>query len=192
MLYLASTSPRRQQLLKQAGLKFRVVPPVVDEWNITQADPGALVLHNSYLKALSVSEQYSDAPVLAADTAVAINGRVLNKPEGMDEACQMLRVLSAQTHIVYTGICLVYRQKNLELKRCIKCRVSFNVLDEEGMQRYFSLVNPLDKAGAYGIQEGRNLIIDYYEGALSNIMGLPIKEILYWLNYFRLSSNYLE
>lgn len=186
-LILASQSPRRADLLRSLGLEFVVLPALVDEWEAADADPEALVLHNAELKAQTVARQQPQDWVLAADTTVALDGEVLNKPVDMLEACSMIKKLSGRTHTVFTGVCLRHNQGAVRaLSACICSSVTFKELDEPCIAEYFKLVNPLDKAGAYGIQEGRELIIEGFTGSLSNIMGLPVEQVVAWLDQLQL------
>ncbi len=174
-LILASASPRRKELLSKLGVPFEVlVAPVVEHEEAT-AEPRAMVLHNAALKAAWVCAARPGALVLAADTTVALDGRVLNKPRDLAEAREMLRHLSGRTHTVYTGVCLWRRPGGPEITHCETSSVTFRGFDDAVISRYFEIVNPLDKAGAYGIQEGRELILHKYTGSLSNIMGLPLE-----------------
>jgi len=220
-LILASASPRRKELLARLGLPFEVVVAPVTEHEEPTAEPRAMVLHNAALKAAWVCERRPGALVLAADTTVALDNRVLNKPSGMAEARAMLKKLSGRTHTVYTGVCLkcaagtpfhcvrdcdekigragdasqpnsslpntkdemsasgkIKKQNvfdNMDITHCETSEVTFRALDDDTITRYFDIVNPLDKAGAYGIQEGRELILESYSGSLANIMGLPLE-----------------
>jgi septum formation protein len=190
-LLLASASPRRKELLARLGVAFEVmVAPVVEHEEAT-AEPRGMVLHNAALKAAWVCARRPGAWVLAADTTVALDNQVLNKPRDLAEARGMLQKLSGRTHTVYTGVCLWRRVGPLsdgrlgeaslpeiapnEISHCETSEVTFRALDDATITRYFALVNPLDKAGAYGIQEGRELILESYTGSLANIMGLPIE-----------------
>lgn len=202
-LLLASASPRRKELLAKLGVAFEVlVAPVVEHEEPT-AEPRAMVLHNAKLKAAWVCGRNPGALVLAADTTVALDNRVLNKPKDLAEARAMLRKLSGRTHVVYTGVCLWQKVGTplrgvrpeetpsgrhggrpssnpdsafaLQITHCETSEVTFRAFNDDDITRYFSIVNPLDKAGAYGIQEGRELILQKYTGSLSNIMGLPME-----------------
>ncbi len=184
-LFLASASPRRRQLLDELGVRFTIEPAEVDEL-AEDADPRQLVLHNCELKADAVAARHPDSPVLGADTTVAIDGCVLNKPADLAQARIMLNRLSDRTHVVHTGICLIFRARGIRESRCVSSEVTFHELDEGRIERYFKIVDPLDKAGAYGIQEGRELIIESYRGSLSNIMGLPVEETIGLLKEFDL------
>lgn len=172
-LILASASPRRRELLAQLGRPFDVVVADVTEHEAEDADPRAMVAHNAALKADWVARQFSDAFVLGADTTVFIDRTVLNKPRDLDDARNMLRRLAGRTHTVFTGVAL--RASSLQIDEGVTSRVTFRAFDDAVIDAYFRVVNPLDKAGAYGIQEGRELIIDRWEGSFSNIMGLPME-----------------
>jgi len=188
ILVLASESPRRRQLLDELGIRFKVEPADIDEL-AEEADPRQLVLHNCELKAAEVAARHPDSPVLGADTTVSIDGCVLNKPAGLAQARVMLKRLSGRTHVVYTGICLIFRDRGIRESLCVSSEVTFQELDEGRIERYFKIVDPLDKAGAYGIQEGRELIIESYRGSLSNIMGLPVEETINMLETFGLFES---
>ena len=179
-LVLASSSPRRRNLLNEMGLRFAVVPAAVEEWFEAGADPRSLVLHNCRLKTEFVVADgaHAHCPVLGADTTVALDGVILNKPGDLEDARRMLGQLSGRTHTVFTGICLIFRERNIDETLCVTSEVTFRQLDEEGISRYLSIVDPLDKAGAYGIQEGREIILENLEGSFSNVMGLPVEETL--------------
>ena len=173
VLYLASASPRRAQLLEEMGVSFVVQPAQVEENEDPLADPGQLVCANARAKARSVALQYPEALVLGCDTTVSLDGQNLNKPADLEEARAMLLRLSGRAHTVYTGVCLIDGQTATEELSAVSSRVFFKTLNDTLISRYFQIVNPLDKAGAYGIQEGRDLIVERWEGSLSNIMGLP-------------------
>lgn len=175
-------------MLDKIGVRFTVEPAEVEELD-EAADPRRLVLHNCELKAASVAARHPDSPVLGADTTVAIDGCVLNKPADLAQARLMLERLSGRTHVVYTGICLIFKDRGISEVRCVSSEVTFHELDEGCIERYFKIVDPLDKAGAYGIQEGRELIIESYLGSLSNIMGLPVEETIGLLKKFDLFES---
>lgn len=176
-LQLASASPRRRILLDTMNLRYEVRPAQVEEFEDPDAVPQSLVFHNARIKAEYIARQYPAHPVLAADTTVSINGYILNKPVDMQEAWEMLSTLSGNTHTVYTGICMIFSDKGIEEIECVASNVTFRKLDDNTISRYFELVNPLDKAGAYGIQEGKELIIESFEGSFTNIMGLPVEKV---------------
>lgn len=172
-LVLASASPRRAELLTRMGLSFEVWPAAVSEWEAEDAPPAGLVRHNAELKAGHVAVRRPESLVLAADTTVALGNLVINKPVDLDDARGMLRRLSGQTHRVYTAIALRAEAAGIRELHHVISEVSFKELSAADIENYFQLVNPLDKAGAYGIQEGSDLIIDQLRGSLTNVMGLP-------------------
>ncbi len=172
---LASASPRRKQLLAETGLVFEVVVADVTEHEDPATDPRVMVTHNAALKADWVAQKHPDAYVLGADTTVFIDERVLNKPVDLDDARRMLRQLSGRTHTVFTGVALRRLSDNLRIDEGVTSEVTFKRFDDAVIDAYFKIVNPLDKAGAYGIQEGRELIIAGWNGSFSNIMGLPME-----------------
>ncbi|OHE82209.1 MAG: septum formation protein Maf [Verrucomicrobia bacterium RIFCSPLOWO2_12_FULL_64_8] len=175
-LILASASPRRRELLARLGLPFNVVIPEVAEHEATDADPRAMVLHNAALKAGWVAARHPAAFVLGADTTVCLDDFVLNKPADPAAARAMLRRLAGRTHTVHTGLVLRRARDGLELSEAVASEVTFKPLDEDAITRYLRLVNPLDKAGAYAIQEGTDLIIAGWRGSYTNIVGLPLDE----------------
>ncbi len=175
-LILASASPRRRELLAQLGLPFEIVVAGVTEHEDPATDPRVMVAHNAALKAEWVAECHPGAFVLGADTTVFIDGTVLNKPADLTGARAMLRRLAGRTHTVFTGLALRRAAAGLRLDDGVASEVTFKAFDDAVIDAYFRLVNPLDKAGAYGIQEGRELIIAGWRGSFTNIMGLPVEE----------------
>lgn len=175
-LILASASPRRRELLRQIGIPFTVEVAAVQENEAPDHDPRELVLENAALKADAISQGHPHAWVLGADTTVCVDETVLNKPADLAEAKAMLRRLSGRTHTVFTGLALRHRSQGVRLDRGVESRVVFRTLTEEVIETYLSRVHPLDKAGGYAIQEHGDLIVERYEGSLSNIIGLPLDE----------------
>ena len=172
---LASASPRRTELLRAAGIPHTVEVADVMEHEDPRTDPREMVLHNARLKAAAVARLHPDALVLGADTTVALGDRALNKPADLAESRAMLRSLSGREHVVHTGVCLLCPALGLEEAHDVTAWVRFRPLSEEDITRYQALVNTLDKAGAYGIQEGREIIIDAFQAPISTIMGLPVE-----------------
>lgn len=174
-LILASASPRRRELLGQLGLPFDVVVAGVTEHEAEDADPRLMVAHNAALKADWVAARHPDAFVLGADTTVFLDSTVLNKPASLADARVMLRRLAGRTHTVFTGVALRCVSRGVRVDEGVSSEVTFRAFDDRTIDAYFEVVNPLDKAGAYGIQEGRELIIDHWKGSFTNIMGLPME-----------------
>jgi len=176
-LYLASASPRRAELLQRMGLCFEIRPTHVEEDDSGSEGPELMVLANAKLKASTLAEELPEALVLGSDTTVAFDQHVLSKPTDMEDARRMLRMLSGRTHTVYTAVSLYWKAGGLAHTFVERSDVRFQNLDDARIEQYFALMNPLDKAGAYGIQEGRELIIDSVDGSVENVMGLPIQTL---------------
>ena len=162
-------------LLREAGLPHRVVVAAVTEHEDPTTDPAKMVLHNARLKAAAVSRLHPEALVLGSDTTVALGDRALNKPADLTESRAMLRSLSGREHTVHTGVCLLCPALKIDEAHDVTAWVRFRPLTDDDIARYQGLVNTLDKAGAYGIQEGREIIIADYQQPISTIMGLPVE-----------------
>ena len=175
--YLASASPRRAELLQRMGLRFEIRPTHVEEDDSGTEGPEQMVRENARLKAATLAGAEPDSLVLGSDTTVAIDGLVLSKPVDMADAGRMLRLLSGRTHTVFTAVALHWTAGQLEHIFIERSAVRFQELDAARIENYFRQMNPLDKAGAYGIQEGRELIIDSVEGSVENVMGLPTQRL---------------
>lgn len=176
-LILASASPRRRELLERIGLRFEVFPADVEEDNNPVHGPAEMVAANAALKAKALSPMHPDALVLGSDTTVALEDEVLNKPTDLIEARDMLLRLSGRIHTVYTAVALYWRAGELQEVFTESSKVHFKVFGDEVVNRYFQLVNPLDKAGAYGIQQAGEMIIESVVGSVENVMGLPIQAL---------------
>lgn len=175
-IVLASASPRRRELLTQIGVRFRVEVSDADETPIDREAPDAYVLRVARDKALDVRRRCGgEEPVLAADTAVVIDGNILGKPADRDEARQMLRRLSGRTHEVYSGIALALPDGSVH-DRLNVTRVTFAPLDEAWIERYCETGDSLDKAGAYGVQGWAGEKISRIDGSFYGVMGLPLFE----------------
>jgi len=157
------------------GLTFAVIAAPITEHEAADAEPRAMVLHNAALKADWVAERHPEAVVLGADTTVFIDHTVLNKPADLTAARAMLKQLSGRTHTVFTGVSVRHRVRGFKHDEGVASQVTFKVLTDEVIDRYFAQINPLDKAGGYGIQSGADLIVAGYEGSLTNIVGLPVE-----------------
>jgi len=176
-IVLASASPRRSVLLARAGVAFEVVVSPAEEIHDASLKPDVLCELNAGLKADAVALVRPDATVIAADTLVFIDDLPLGKPADLDEARAMLRRLSGRTHQVCTGVCVIH-PGGMKNSFHGLTEVTFRELDEAAISGYFSLVNPLDKAGAYGIQEHGERIISGICGSFDNVMGLPVDKVL--------------
>lgn len=173
-IILASQSPRRRELLGQMGLRgFQVISPDVDEHVEGNPSPAALVEELSLRKARAVAEEADgDDLIIAADTVVALDGAVLGKPADERDAFSMLSALSGNRHMVYTGVTV------LRGERAVTCheetRVTFRELEPDEISSYIRTGEPMDKAGAYGIQGLGALLVSGLEGDYFNVMGLPV------------------
>jgi septum formation protein len=174
-LILASASPRRRELLAQLRVPFEVVVAEVTEHEDPATDPRIMVAHNAALKADWVAERNPDAVVLGADTTVFLDGTSINKPRDLNEARAMLRRLSGREHTVYTGIALRRLSTGLRIDQGVSSQVEFKPFGDDVIERYVLLVNTLDKAGAYSIQDQTDMIVAGFRGSFSNIMGLPME-----------------
>ncbi len=175
-LVLASASPRRRELLTQAHIPFVCHPADIDESTVEAASPEALVQKLASLKSLAVAQELQTQQlILGADTVVALDGRIFGKPATMDEAAAMLHALSGRTHAVITGVAL--RRGDQCITRACITSVTFKTLSNNDIAHYHSLVNPLDKAGAYAIQEHGDLIIESINGSRTNVIGLPLEMV---------------
>lgn len=176
---LASASPRRHRLLSLLVTDFDVVPAGIDETPSTGEAPAAMVQRLATAKACAVVEgidRRDDEPVvIAADTTVDLDGRILGTPADVDEARAMLMALSGRTHLVHTG--LAVRHRDVEHCGLVTTEVGFSVLEPELVEAYLRTGEPLDKAGAYGIQGLGSALVCSVQGSLSNVIGLPIDEL---------------
>jgi len=172
MLILASASPRRQKLLRNAGITFRVLPTGLSEIPLAGETPRACVERLARQKALAVSHAHPGEWVLGADTIVVVDGEILGKPVDEADAARMLRLLSGRTHEVTTGVCLA--GKAIEDVRAETTRVTMIALREDDIRDYIASGEPMDKAGAYAIQGRASRWIPRIEGDHANVVGLPV------------------
>jgi nucleoside triphosphate pyrophosphatase len=177
LLILASASPRRAELLRQLSLAFKVVPAKVTEIHHEQMTARELAQINAYRKARTVAKQFPDALVLGADTLVYLEAALFGKPETLEEAFRMLEQLQGRTHEVITGLCLLHLRNHRQAVFAETTAVTFHRLDEACIRRYLSTVDPLDKAGAYAIQEQGDMIVEKIAGSYTNVVGLPLERL---------------
>lgn len=181
-IILASGSPRRRELLGGTGLTFEVIPSPAEEIHDPMMPPGALCEENARLKASAVAHENPSTWVIGADTLVFLNDHPLGKPADRAEAAAMLAALSGCVHEVRTGVCVI-DPSGRETMFHETTRVTFRHLDQAAIREYHALVNPLDKAGAYGIQEHGDRIIERIDGPFDNVMGLPVDRLLALLGH---------
>ena len=177
-LVLASTSPRRYDLMRDAGLNFIVIPAGIEEVHDEATPVADLTRLNAALKARWVAERHPEAWVIGADTLVSIGGVALGKPADWEEARSMLRRLAGQTHEVGTAVCLIHAANGECREFLERTWVTFKVLREAEIDHYLTLINPLDKAGGYAAQEHGEVIIERVVGDYSNVVGLPMARLL--------------
>jgi septum formation protein len=176
-LILASASPRRVELLRQLSFDFTVVPGDVPEIHHDQLTARELCQVNAYRKARATAKSFPDALVLAADTLVHLETALFGKPATLEEAYQMLERLQGRTHQVVTGVCLLHLRKHRQAVFAESTAVTFHPLDAVKIRRYLNQVNPLDKAGAYAIQEQGDMIVEKIVGSYTNVVGLPVERL---------------
>lgn len=175
-LILASRSPRRHQLLAQIGVRFEVVVADVDESVLQGETPAAYVRRLARAKALEVlRREKGRLPVMGSDTAVILDSAILGKPVDRDDAVKMLRALSGRTHEVYSAVALALDENRVE-ERINVSRVTFAELTAEWIEAYCDSGDPMDKAGAYGVQGRAGERIERIEGSFYGVMGLPLYE----------------
>ena len=184
MLILASSSPRRSELLTAAGIEFINVPVNVDETILKLEPPGDHVRRLALEKAKTAFERHQDAVVMAADTIVLIGGEMMGKPRDHDDAIRMLRLLSGREHEVLTGLAVIAKRGTaVEVART---RVWVNPLTDVEIADYVASGEPMDKAGGYAIQGLFSKFVDRIQGSYSNVVGLPVALV------YRLLKGYPE
>ena len=176
-LILASASPRRAELLREMGLKFRVVPSDASEVHHEQLTARELCQLNAYRKARAVAKKIPDALVLGADTLVYVGTRLFGKPASLAEAGQMIEQLQGRTHQVATGICLIHLRRFRQSIFAETTQVTFRPLDARQIRYYLGAIHPLDKVGGYAIQEKGDSIVEKIAGSFSNVVGLPMERL---------------
>lgn len=176
-LILASASPRRRDLLQQMGVEHTVCVARVDEWRREELTAAELGMLNAHRKARAVAKHYPDRLVLGADTLVVLDGRLYGKPADLGDASRMLAELAGHTHQVVTGVCLLELRAGREALFAETTDVTFRSLTPAQIAAYLEAVNPLDKAGAYGIQERGTDLVANITGSFSNVVGLPLERL---------------
>ncbi len=176
-LILASGSPRRRDLMNEAGYKFEVIPSAAEEIHDATLSPPDLTEENARLKAAEVAARFPEAAVIGADTLVFLDGDPIGKPRDLEEAAKMLGRLVGRTHQVCTGVCLIHPERELSRTFHAITDVTFRPLDAGQIADYLTKINPLDKAGAYAAQEHGELMIERTEGSWTNVVGLPMEKL---------------
>ncbi len=177
-IILASSSPRRKDLLSQAGVVFSIVVSGCDETPVPGESPREMVERLAVVKAAVVADQNTGAFVIGADTTVCIDGEVLGKPESFEQACEMLRKIQGRTHEVLGGIAILNRTLNIERVWSHSTKVTMAPMSEEVIARYVQSGEPMDKAGSYAIQGLGLQFVESVEGSYSNVVGLNISALM--------------
>jgi septum formation protein len=177
-LILASNSPRRRDLLTQAGLTFTVIPSEVDEHKVTMSDPNVFVRTLAETKAINIAQKHPSSWVIGADTIVVIENQILGKPDSANAARDMLKRLSGNIHQVFTGYCVCCKRKARLFTDVVKTEVCFKSLSDKEIEWYLQTGEPFDKAGGYGIQGIGSVLVKSIKGSYTNVVGLPVCEVV--------------
>lgn len=182
-IVLASASPRRQEILKNIGMEFYVAVPNVDEESVVYSgDAGLYVQELALLKAAASAKKLDikknkNTLIISADTVVVSGGEILGKPKDSEDAKRMLTALSGRAHSVVTGICIFRMSDGFSVCDAVKTEVVFKTLSQDLIDSYVSTNEPLDKAGAYGIQGKGAILVDKIDGDYFNVVGLPVSRL---------------
>lgn len=191
-LVLASESPRRIELLRSLGLAFEVVPSGIEEGDDPEKEPSTLVARRAQEKAQAVSSLDPKSWVLSADTIVVLQDTIFGKPESTEAAVAMLQRLSGQAHHVFTGLCLMRADPPFMRVGTVRTEVRFRPLNDTEIRAYVKTGEPFDKAGAYGIQGMGAFLVESIHGSYTNVVGLPLCEVLEWLLEQRIVTPILD
>ncbi len=189
-IILASKSPRRKELMGLIPIAFEVQTKEVEEHIDPSLSAKGNVCSLAKQKAEAVAQENEEATVIGCDTVVVFEGEILGKPQDAQDACRMLKKLSGKTHFVYTGVSLMNKSKGIEETFAISSKVMMKAISEEEIKWYVSTGEPLDKAGAYGIQGQAAMFIEKIEGDYFNIVGLPIQALYERLKALELIDLY--
>lgn len=178
-IILASASPRRAELLRALVPEFEVVPSAAPEVHDRQLTAWEMAQVNAYRKARVVAKKFPDSLVIGADTLVYLDreARLFGKPANRAEATSMLGALQGRVHAVITGVCLLGLREHRQRSFAVWTDVRFHPLSPKQIENYLALMDPLDKAGAYAIQEHGELIVEEVSGSFSNVVGLPVERL---------------
>ncbi len=180
-IVLASSSPRRSELLKMMNVPFECIPSEIDEKSLTEESPENIVMGLAFEKAFDICERVEDAIVIGSDTIVYLD-EVLGKPSDASEAVEMLKKLSGKTHSVYTGVAVICLEKGIKIIDYVETEVTFNDLSDTVINAYVESGEPLDKAGAYGIQGLGSVLVKSINGDFFSVMGMPLSKLNEILN----------
>ena len=183
-LILASGSPRRKEILQKLKLDFEVQPSDFEEDMTLDLSPGELAKTLSLGKAKDIAEKNKDAIVVGADTFIYFEGKKLGKPKDKKDAFKTLSSIGGKSHSVFTGFTVIDSSTNKTISKSVETKVFIKLLTTEEINDYVDTGEPLDKAGAYGIQGLGALIVEHIEGDFFNVMGLPLFELGHTLKEF--------
>lgn len=173
-IILASTSPRRHEAARAMGLEFRIVPSDFEEDMGLKKSPEDLVRYLAHGKAADVAKKYDKGIVIGMDTIVVFKKKILGKPKDKKDAFNILKSLSGKTHEVYSGVCLIDCETGKTIKDYEITKVKFRKLDDSEINSYIATGEPLDKAGAYGIQDLSSIFVEKVDGCYFNVTGFPV------------------
>ncbi|BHH82595.1 Maf family protein [Desulforhopalus sp. 52FAK] len=177
-IILASGSPRRKEFLENLGLSFDVVVASINEAAMEHELPGDFVLRMAREKASCVAGQFPESCVISGDTIVCLGQTILGKPLSTDHAVDLLLQLSGREHIVRSGFCVMQKSRQVVRVRSVETRVTFTEFSKDAARAYVATGEPMDKAGAYGIQGVGGMFVRSIEGSYTNVVGLPVAELL--------------
>jgi len=183
-IVLASASPRRQELLRQIGLRFDVEPTDFDEDSVSGSKPHGMAKELSLGKARTAAQKHPDSIIIAADTLVVLGDRIIGKPHTNAQAREMLRALNGRTHSVITGFTILNAESGKVVSRSVETRVWMRKLTLKEIDAYVRTKEPLDKAGGYAIQGRGAVLVERIEGDFSNVVGLPLSALAETLREF--------
>lgn len=189
LIILASSSPRRAELLRKAGLDVQIHAPCAEELPPNSLPPCDLAKQNAKIKALSVSRLHPGSIVIGADTIIALGDRVFGKPASLDEAREMLRCLSGKVHEALTGVYVTLPTPLEPISFVERTLVRFHSLDAPTIERHIAKASPLDKAGAYALQDDDGSLIAEIKGCRMNVIGLPVPRLLESLRALGLGAH---
>ncbi len=190
-IILASQSPRREQLLQRLDYPFDIILPDIDESILDlDSDPEEYCTYLAKIKAKDISQHYPNALVIGADTIVVLEDKILNKPDNRNQAEVMLKMLSGNTHQVFTGVCLKWLKNDIQHTFTEITKVTFRKLDKQDILHYVETYKPYDKAGSYGIQDWSAIFVKNIQGCYDNAMGFPLSKFYHELK--KLGINLLD
>lgn len=184
-IILASSSPRRRELLHEANIKFEVMSPTVDESILDGENPMSMVLRLSVEKGDEVAKKFPSRFILAADTTVVLDGEIIGKPESPVDALKTLLKMQGREHEVVGGISIINKSKNILWSEAFSSLVTMKSLSKETLERYVATKEPLDKAGSYAIQGIGAQFITSIKGSYSNVVGLNVAAVIEKLKDFQ-------